>query len=226
MLTCLIIDDDPFTCDLIKHFCQKTSSIDIAISVGESLNALRLMANQSIDFIFLDYQLPDVTGQTFLEMVDHQIPIITISSDKDFLKRSSQYEHVVAHLYKPFNYQDFEKAVSAIMKFLNISTSYSKRDLFVKSGSESFQIEFDNVLFFSLSDDQVHAQFRDKLHSLKLTKAALKSGLPEHFFDIGEYIINTQAITRIENRNLIIQDYVIQADQEAVVRLTNYLKLY
>ena len=63
---CLIVDDDPLIGDLIKHFCTKSSLVEYCILSSTARDGLMLLTSGDIDLVFLDYNLPDMNGQTFL----------------------------------------------------------------------------------------------------------------------------------------------------------------
>ena len=65
---CLIVDDDPLIGDLIKHFCTKSGLVEYCILSSTARDGLMLLTSGDIDLVFLDYNLPDMNGQTFLEL--------------------------------------------------------------------------------------------------------------------------------------------------------------
>ena len=111
---CLVIDDDPLIGDLIKHFCTKSNLVEYCILSTTASDGLRLLAGGDINLIFLDYNLPDMNGQTFLEMKKSSTPVIMITSNTDFALKSYDYPDIVDFLAKPLSYDRFLKALKSI----------------------------------------------------------------------------------------------------------------
>src|SRR5690349_9513354 len=112
-MKCLIIDDDPLVCDMISHFVSKVDFLDYSIQCQSGSDALNLLAVETFDLIFLDIEMPEITGMDLLQNISSAIPVIIITSSPDFALESYNY-HVVDYLLKPVNYARFHKAVQKV----------------------------------------------------------------------------------------------------------------
>lgn len=106
-LRCLVIDDDPLIGDLIKHFCSKTDLVSFCIQAENATDGLKLLAAGGLDLIFLDYNLPDMKGQEFLELMQAELPVIMVTSESDFAAKSYEYNQVLDFLVKPLSFDRF-----------------------------------------------------------------------------------------------------------------------
>ena len=110
-IQCLVIDDDPMICDLVKHFCAKLEQIEYCISAGTGHDGLQLLSSQKFDLLLLDYHLPDITGQAILEIKSKELPVIMITSEKEFASMAYDYDEIVDFLVKPLSFERFSKAI-------------------------------------------------------------------------------------------------------------------
>lgn len=141
-LRCLVIDDDPLICDLIKHFCTKIPQVLYCISAGTGRDGLQVLSSQEINLIFLDYNLPDMKGEYLLELKRNKVPVIMVTSESEFAVKSYDYDDVLDFLVKPLSYERFYKAVSRTFnESLSASTTSetiitNPEFIFIKDGTK------------------------------------------------------------------------------------------
>jgi DNA-binding LytR/AlgR family response regulator len=226
-LRCLIIDDDPLIGDLIKHFCSKSEHIQFCISALNATDGLNLLAAGGLDLIFLDYNLPDMKGQEFLELMHQTIPVIMVTSESEFAARSYEYDQVVDFLVKPLNYERFNKAIGRV---LQLSESYQKPDIrdhfiFVKDGTKLVRINFNDLLF--IKSEGNYASFVQE-HSQTMSLMSMKdleTKLPTEFIRIHRsYIVNTKKIEIINQDEIQLKDKKIPIGEKYKADLLKHIK--
>ena len=110
-MNCLIVDDDPLICDLIEHFCSKTEEVSSVLTTQSGFEAVTLIQSNSFDLIFLDFDLPDITGKDILKVLNKETNVIMITSKSEFAAESYDYDQIVDFLVKPIDFSRFYKAV-------------------------------------------------------------------------------------------------------------------
>lgn len=225
-LNCLIIDDDPLIGDVLKHFCQKTSKIEYCILTTNAMDALVLLASGEIDLIFLDFNLPDMTGQQFLELKKTNCPVIMITSNAEFAIKSYDYDDIVDFLPKPLSYERFLKALNRLEKSeLEIQESIKLTDtIYIRDGSKNVRIRLLDVLFIKSEDNYVSFVFPTSqtltLYSLK----DLESKLPPTFIRVHRsYIVNLDKIDYTTADEITIGDKKIPIGDKYKTELENRL---
>lgn len=226
-LRCLVVDDDPLIGDLIKHFCSKTEQVSFCIHATTALDGLNLLSAGGLDLIFLDYHLPDMKGQDFLERLQSQIPVIMVTSEAEFAARSYEYDQVVDFLVKPIRFERFQKALERVMH-LNKNpekTTIIEDSIFVKDGSKLVRIYFDKLLFIK-SEGNYSNFISETGQTLSLvTMKDLENRLPAEFIRVHRsYLVNSRKIQVINQDELIVQDKYIPIGEKYRPLLMKFVK--
>lgn len=204
-MKCLIVDDDPLICDLLEHFCSKTNGIEnISVAVS-GFEAVNLINNSQFDLIFLDFDLPDLTGKDILNILDSNIAVIMVTSHKDFASESYNYDQVVDFLVKPINFPRFFKGFQKAESFLEQHKERKNR-MFVKEGSKLIKVNLEEIRYFK-SEGNYISIFMDKRKILTLmTLKELEFKLPPYFQKVHRsYIVNLNRIDFIDSNAIEIE---------------------
>lgn len=194
MKKCLIIDDDPLICDLLKHFCSKQEWIGRTLSVGDGSQALQAMDVEDFDLVFLDFNLPDLKGRNVLDLMPRKTPTIMVTSEESFGAESYEFDQIIDFLLKPVSYERFLKAVqrfrsnSQTVKMIDEEAKSSK-NLMVKDGNKTVVIRLDEIRHIKSESNYVVFYLNNqKVMSLQSLKH-LEETLPENFVRIQKSFI-------------------------------------
>jgi DNA-binding LytR/AlgR family response regulator len=200
MMNCLIVDDDPLICDLLKHFCSKQNWISSCWSVEDGNQAIQAISSQKFDLIFLDYNLPDLNGKELLNLFPKEISVIMVTTEEQFGAASYEYQQIVDFLVKPISYERFLKAVLKFQQQNGVSTTQTKQitasnKLVVKDGNTSVIIAIDSIQYIKSESNYVLFFLKDKKVMSLMSLKQLRQDLPDNFFRIHKsYIINLNCL--------------------------------
>ncbi|PJB16140.1 MAG: DNA-binding response regulator, partial [Flavobacteriaceae bacterium CG_4_9_14_3_um_filter_33_16] len=109
-MNCLIVDDDEFSRNVIKHFVNKTDGLTVLEETDNAADAFTVIKTKEIDIVFLDVEMPEMTGLDLMKTLDDMPQIILVTSRASYAVEA--FEHnVTDYLVKPVNYARFLKAV-------------------------------------------------------------------------------------------------------------------
>jgi DNA-binding LytR/AlgR family response regulator len=202
-MNCLIIDDDPLICDLIKHFCSKHAWIESCLAVGDGSQALQAIHTSHFDFIFLDFNLPDLNGRSLLEILPQSIPVIMVTSESGFGAESYGYPQVIDFLVKPVSYDRFVKALQKIQTKNELPAVNETNRLVVKVGNDSVILKVEDIIYMKGEGNYVKFYLgTEKILGLTTLKSlALK--LPNYFARVHKsYIVNLKMLKAISGDEL------------------------
>jgi DNA-binding LytR/AlgR family response regulator len=152
MYTCIIVDDQPEAVNLIRDHVLKTSLLSLELATTDPVEALSFLDKNKPDIIFLDIEMPEITGIDFIENAKvrwgNNIPKIVFTTGSINYALSG-YEHgVVDYLLKPITFARFRKCVDRIIDGLEKYKDADKQNFFfVEDDGKKIKINFDDILY-------------------------------------------------------------------------------
>ncbi len=206
---CLIIDDDPLICDLLKHFCSKQEWLGHILSVGDGAQALQALNAEKFDLIFLDYNLPDFKGKKLLELMPLKTPTIMVTTEEAFGAESYEFEQIIDFLVKPITYERFLKAIQRFLQSKKSNAIYESetfpQNIFVKDGNTTVIIRLNEIRYIkSESNYLIYYLGNKKVMTLQSLKK-MEAELPENFVRVQKsYMINLDFLEAINSYSTIV----------------------
>ena len=108
---CLIIDDEPLARDLIRNHIEKLDSFEIVAECGDAMKALQELRDQKVDLMFMDIQMPQITGIEFLKILKNPPKVIITTAFREYALDGFELD-VVDYLLKPITFERFLKSVN------------------------------------------------------------------------------------------------------------------
>ncbi len=127
-ITCIIVDDEPLARDIIENYVSRIDNLELISSCGDALEAFNIISKQHIDLVFLDIQMPEVTGIDFLKELNPAPKVIFTTAYNDYAVDAFNLE-AIDYLLKPIAFSRFLKSVNKAFKQLTpIDTLASNHD--------------------------------------------------------------------------------------------------
>ena len=227
-MKCLVVDDDPLTCDTVESFLQRIGGIDYCLKVNDGTTALHLLATEAFDAVFLDLELPGVDGVSLLKALPRRTPVVVISASTAFGADSYGFD-VVDYLVKPLEFARFAKAA---VKLKNFRAEAPERTdqvtaLFLREGSTIQRIDLTQLTYIEAQANYSRFVFDngDAVMSLVALRK-LEEMLPGQFVRIHRsYIVNVTRIRQIEGVQLSLGQVTLPVGQSYRSSLLEKLKV-
>ena len=212
-ISCLIVDDEPMALQLIEGYVTKTPFLDLRHKCDSAIEALRYLENEKVDLLFLDIQMPDLTGIGLSKLIPKSSRVIFTTAFSEYALEGYKVE-ALDYLLKPFDYEEFLTAATKAKDWFalvkgraNAASVKDKKFLFVKSEYKQLKINLDDVLYFEGLKDYIKIWLKSQPKAI-LTLMNLKSleeELPkDKFMRVHRsFIVSLQAIDVIERLSLI-----------------------
>lgn len=223
MITTIAIDDEPLALQLVTGYIEKTPALNLIGKFDNPIDAAEYLTDNSVDLVFVDIQMPDLTGIEFTRLMEKGPKVVFTTAYEKYALEGFKLE-VVDYLLKPFSYEEFLSAVQKVQKILRLERkSFDKLEsndefLFLKSDYKIKRINFDDILYIEGLKDYVKVYTRNSakpilsLSSLKL----LESKLPgSKFMRVHRsFIVNLEKIDTIERSRIVFgKEYIPVSDQ-------------
>ncbi|WP_026462575.1 LytR/AlgR family response regulator transcription factor [Adhaeribacter aquaticus] len=227
-MKCLIIDDDALMRDMISHFAAKVDFIDYCIQCENASDALNLMAIEKFDLMFLDIEMPEISGMDLLRNLPQAIPVIIITSSPDFALESYNYQ-VVDYLLKPITFARFHKAVQKVYKKEPAplpKLTPRPEEIFIKDGHNLVKLVLKDVLHVEAVSNYVSFKTATKSYLALMSLQKLEDSLPDNFVRIHRsFMVNINRIDRVEGNTVFIGDVPLPISSSYKDKLLKRLNL-
>lgn len=202
-LKTLVIDDEPLAQNIIRKYAEDTKSIEIKGFCNDALEAIEIMEKQSIDLIFLDINMPKLSGIEFLKTFKNQPLVILTTAYTDYAMEGYEL-NVLDYLVKPFSFVRFLKAVKKAEQQFQLTQKSKSEDkpesIFIKSNKKNYQVKFNEIVYIDGLGDYIKI-YTDKTHLVtNISMKRMEELLPENeFYRIHKsHIVNLKKIVAIE----------------------------
>jgi DNA-binding LytR/AlgR family response regulator len=221
-LRTIAIDDEPLALKLVSGYISKTPYLELVGAFDNPLDAIDFLSNEEAELIFVDIQMPDLSGIEFTRTLeaDHKI-VFTTAYEKYALEGFKL--NAIDYLLKPFSYEEFLKAAGKAHKMAELEASAlptveaNNQFLFLKSEYKIRRINFNDILYIEGLKDyiKVYTSGEDKpLLSLNSIKS-LEQKLPEKFMRVHRsFLVNLDKIETIDRSRIVFgKAYIPVSDQ-------------
>jgi two-component system LytT family response regulator len=204
-IKCIIVDDEPLAVSLLADYVLKTPGLEIVLRTTHVLEALQAVQEDKADLLFLDIQMPELTGIQFMKIIRNRCRVILTTAYTQYALEG--YEHdVVDYLLKPITLDRFMIAVQKVKERLPASPAKKPDHIFIKTEYRIQRVDLAAITYIEALRDYVaiHAG-GEKILSLESMKH-MEGLLPEdQFIRIHKsYIINCSRIDFLERGRVVI----------------------
>ena len=205
-IRCVILDDEFLAGKLISGYAEIIGGLNIVLRTTSALEAVDFIKEQNVDLIFLDVQMPEMTGIQLMELIPYaQLKVILVTAYAEYALHG--YDHqVIDYLLKPVTFERFSTAVQRARERISTATPIEKQFLFVKTAYRLQRVAFDDILYIEGLGDYFAINTKsEKILSLERMKN-IQQVLPGNtFLRIHKsYIINTDKVDYIERGRIVI----------------------
>ncbi|MEZ7498108.1 LytTR family DNA-binding domain-containing protein [Flavobacterium sp. Arc3] len=223
-ISCVIVDDEPMALNLVESYVDKTPFLVLKKKCSSAIEALEFLKTTPVDLLFLDIQMPDLSGIEFSKMLPKETRIIFTTAFDQYALEGFKVE-ALDYLLKPFDYAEFLAASNKANTWFELvkgkqhnELPVEKEFLFVKSEYKQLRIKLADVLYFEGLKDYIKIWLKDNPKPI-LTLMSLKSlqeELPEtQFMRVHRsFIVALKNIEVVERSQIVINNQRITiADQ-------------
>lgn len=210
-IRCLAIDDEPLALDKLKKYIERIPYLELVASCACASDAMQVMAENTVDAIFLDINMPDINGVDFVKGLADPPLIVFITAYSEHAIESYKLR-AVDYLLKPYSFVDFQKAAELIQsRFLaRQNGNVSRQDddfIFLKVDYRYVRVKFSDIVYIEGMNEylKVHTVSGDHL-LVHTTFKQLNGYLPEYFFQVHRsYVVNVKRIIEVERSVILLE---------------------
>ena len=215
IINCAIIDDEPLAAGLLRSYALKTPFLNLIGTYGSALEAMKELRDNPAQLLFLDVQMPELSGIEFAKILPADTKIIFTTAFQQYAIEGYKVS-ALDYLMKPISYDDFLKAANKALDWFSVSkrqqTAVMDRFMFVKSDYKLVRIALDDILYIEGLKDYVRFYLEDgtKIMSLMNMKK-LEDYLPRPEFlrTHRSYIVHMPKSRQVDRLRIVFGDILI-----------------
>ena len=214
-IQCAIIDDEPLAAGLLKSYAEKTPFLHLVGTYGSALEAMKELREHPVQLLFLDIQMPELSGIEFAKVLPSETKIIFTTAFQQYAIEGYKV-NALDYLLKPISYEDFMKSANRALDWFTVSqkqqTYAEDRFMFVKSDYKLVRVSLDDILYIEGLKDYVRIFLQDgqKVMSLMNMKK-LEDYLPRPEFlrTHRSYIVHMTKAQSVDRFRIVFGDEYI-----------------
>jgi len=234
VINCIILDDEPMAVALLSKYVDKIQNLNLVKATTNPFEVLEFTNSNSVDIIFIDIQMPELTGIQLMEMLGNKTKFVITSAYSEYALQG--YEHnVIDYLLKPVSFDRFYKAVVKVQEvfkeqtFTNVITAEEKSDdfLFVKTDGKLIKINLNDLQFVEGLKDYLYLHLKNEKLIVLDTLKDFELKLPNNFMRVHKsYIVRLDQIESIERNRLFIQNKIIPVGDTYKTKFQDWVKSF
>ncbi|WP_347838080.1 response regulator transcription factor [uncultured Draconibacterium sp.] len=189
---CLIIDDEPLARDLMRSHIEKLDNFEICAECGDAMKALQELHNHKIDLMFMDIQMPQITGIEFLRTLKNPPKVIITTAYREYALEGFELD-VVDFLLKPITFERFLKSVNKYYQSIQDDVppdqptpvahgNTEEAFIYVKENKKVLKVQLNEILYVEGLSEYVQIYTTDKKIITKNSMTNMAEKLPENSF--------------------------------------------
>jgi DNA-binding LytR/AlgR family response regulator len=217
-LNCVIVEDEPLARNLLVEYVRKVPYLNLVDACASPIAALEVLRNNSVDLLFLDIQMPELTGLSLLKVLQKRPLVILTTAYSEYALQGYELD-VVDYLLKPITFERFLRALDKVTQRLDGKKSPVDKPaapveqpfVFVKDGTKLVKVVFDDILYVEGLKDYVTIHLKNqKIVSLQRLKTLEEQLPPDKFIRIhNSFIVALNAIDVVHKNNVQIREAML-----------------
>ncbi|WP_343696134.1 response regulator transcription factor [Flavobacterium sp.] len=208
-IDCIIVDDEPLAIKLLENHISKIDQLHLVGTAGNALEAYKLIKSSPVDLIFLDIQMPDLTGIDFLKSLKTKPKTIFTTAYREFAIEGFELE-AVDYILKPITFERFFKAIERVLR--NETQEKEEEFIMLRSNGLLHKIFLKSILFLESQGNDVKVILKEekpivakhKISDLEITLIA-KGFLRIH----RSFLVNLKEVKALGNNEIVIESFTI-----------------
>ena len=215
-IKCVLIDDEPLAIKVLQNYFTNFTDFEVIATFNNSLEALDFINSTTVDAVFLDINMPMMTGFELISLIENKTKVIITTAFREFAAESYDLD-VLDYLVKPIPLPRFIKCINKITTEYNlknnikVETSKGDAHIFIKVDKKMMKINIEEILFVEGMKEYIKVVTPDKTYITHKSLTSLSEELPSDcFLRIHKsYVIALNKVKSIEGNRIQIQSYTI-----------------
>lgn len=220
MISCIVIDDEPLALEQIERYVSDTPILELKGSFDSAAKALDFLRQNSIDLLFVDINMPRISGLEFVEALPFDVKVIFVTAYREYALEGFALD-AADYLLKPLSYASFLKSVEKVHNRYFNRTLDDKRDrdyIFLRSGYRTIRVNFSDILYIESKREYLDIVLSDgQIITTHGSLGSMEEKLPrDRFIRVHRsFIVNLDEVKVMERNSIIFGKQYIPVNEQA-----------
>ncbi len=220
MISCIAIDDEPLALQQIEQYITETPMLELRGCFGSATKALEYLRESSVDLLFVDINMPRLSGLEFVEALPCDVKVIFVTAHREFALDAFGVD-AADYLLKPLSYAAFLKSVEKVHnRYFNRTTAEStdRNYTFLRSKNQLVKVNFDEIQYIESKREYLDIVLRSgDVVTVHGTMSSILSKLPEEQFlrVHRSFIVNLLEVSVLERNAILFGKQYIPINEQA-----------
>ncbi len=221
-ISCYVLDDEPIAVEIVSRFISRIDSLELVGESNDPITALKQVKELKPQLLFLDINMPELTGFELLDILGNQKPFIIITSAyPEYALKGYEFD-VIDYLLKPISFAHFTKSIERVQERLSlIQNTFGGQNLqefstkkqssfYLKADKKNLKVQPEEISYIESLEDYIKINFINpgqKVFVVRLPLHIIEKELPDNQFIRvhRSYIINSEVINYVQGNQLILK---------------------
>lgn len=225
MITAIAIDDESYALEVVKSHASKVPFLELRATFTNPIQGLEYLKNEPIQLVFLDINMPDISGIDLAALVPKETVVIFTTAYSDYAVKGFELA-AMDYLLKPFNLSRFLKACQKAQDWIELQPKNDLAFLFVKTAEGQIRVDFSDLLFCEAQGNYVTFQLEDQKVISRMTLSETERLLPSYFIRTHRsFLANKNRISKIERHQLHLAGHTVPVSSSYSDQVMEQLKV-
>lgn len=204
-IKCVIVDDEPLAISLLESYVNKVPFLELVFSTENPIEAMEYVQKNESDLIFLDIQMPELTGINFMKILGDKKKYILTTAYSEYALEGYEH-HIIDYLLKPVPFERFYKSALKAQERFTTAASKEETHFFVKSSGQQHRINFKDILYVESIRDYINIKTPEQEYIVLDTLKSMEQQLSEtSFIRIHKsFIVNLHQIRNVAGKKVML----------------------
>lgn len=187
-MKCLVVDDEPLALDILESYIKKVPDLELVGKCSNALEASEFLKNHKVDLMFLDIQMPEITGLEFMRSLSNPPLVVFSTAYSEFAVEGFEL-NALDYLLKPVAFDRFNKTIERVREYMSLKKSdeveapdLENDHIFIKSNQKQVKLSYDQIFYVEAFADYVKLYTAEKRYITLQTMKNMEQKLPKEKF--------------------------------------------
>lgn len=200
---CIVVDDEPLSQDVLKEYVESCPELEMVAVCSDALEAGNVLKKQKVDLMFLDVNMPRLSGISFVKSLKEPPVVILVTAYPEYAVEAFEIE-ALDYLVKPVSFERFRTAVNRALERFSLNDSPDSQHIMVRANKKNYRLSYKEIIYLEAQGDYVRFVTEEQALMVHGTMKEFLEQLPGKLFERihKSYVISLRKVVYLEGNQV------------------------